>query len=205
VALPITRQLCAGAPHASRAPHFSVEDARLYDLPEPAPPIVVAAGGRRAAGLAAECAGGLIATEPRAELVDAFVEAGGSGPRYAEVALCWAPREDQARDLAHRFSRWSGLGWSVLPELADPEAFAAATRSVRPEDLEESIALGPDVESHVERIRPYVDAGFDHLILLQIGPEQKGFLEFYERELSPALGRTFGNGTGGSHADAEAR
>jgi len=191
-ALAIIGRLFEGGPQSYRGSHFTLEDARLYDLPEPAPPIVVAAGGPRAARLAAECAGGLIATEPRRELVDAFVEAGGAGPRYAEVALCWAPREDHAREIAHRFFRWSGLGWSVLPELASPDAFAAATRSVRPEDLDEDVALGPDVEQHVERIRPFVEAGFDRLILLQIGPEQKGFVEFFERELAPALRGAFG-------------
>jgi len=190
-ALEIVRRLFEGGPQSYRGSHFTLEDARLYDLPESPPPIVVAAGGPQAARLAAGC-DGLIATEPRRELVDAFVEAGGSGPRYAEIALCWAPREDQAREIAHRFFRWSGLGWSVLPELASPQAFAAATRSVRPEDLDESVALGPDVEQHVERIRPFVAAGFDHLILVQVGPEQKGFVEFFERELAPALRGAFG-------------
>jgi G6PDH family F420-dependent oxidoreductase len=191
-ALVIIRRLLAGGLHSFRGEHFTLEDGRLYDVPETPPPIVVAAGGPRAARLAAEQADGLVATEPRRELVDAFVEADGAGPRFAEVALCWAPREDQAREVAHRFSRWSGLGWSVLPELGSPDAFAAATRSVRPEDLAKSVALGPDVERHVERIRPFAEAGFDRLILTQIGPEQKGFLAFFERELGPALRRELG-------------
>jgi G6PDH family F420-dependent oxidoreductase len=190
-ALEIIGLLFEGGTHSYRGAWYALEDARLYDLPEPAPPIALAAGGPRAARLAAECANGLITTEPRRELVDAFAEAGGEGPRYAEVSLCWAPREEQAREVAHRYARWSGLGWNVLPELPDPPAFEAASRSVRPEDLDESVALGPDVERHVERIRPYVEAGFDHLVLVQIGPEQQGFFDFFERELGPALASAF--------------
>jgi G6PDH family F420-dependent oxidoreductase len=195
-ALEIITRLFAGGEQSFHGRHFQLADARLYDLPDRPPPVVVAAGGPQAARLAAESADGLVTTEPRRELVDEFLEAGGAGARYAEIALCWASRAEQARETAHRYFRWSGLGWSVLPELASPEAFAAATRSVRPEDLDEDVALGPDVERHVERIRPFVQAGFDHLILTQIGPEQNGFLEFFERELAPALRSAFG-GAGG--------
>jgi len=192
-AIAIIRRLFEGGHQSFHGDHFDLADARLFDLPDPPPPIVVAAGGRRAARLAGECADGLVATEPRRALIDAFEEAGGTGARYAEVALCWAPREEQARETAHRFARWSGLGWHVLPELPTPKAFAAAARSVRSEDLDDAVALGPDVEQHVERIRPYGEAGVDHLVLVQMGPDQKGFLDFFERERAPALGRAFGD------------
>ena len=33
----------------------------------------------------------------------------------------------------------------------------------------------------------YIDAGFDHIVLTQIGPEQDYFLEVFEKELAPAL------------------
>jgi len=190
-AVEIITALFAGGVRSFRGEHFTLEDGRLFDLPDPPPPIVVAAGGPRAARLAGERAQGVIATEPRAELLAAYRDAGGRGPRYAEVALCWAESEARAREIAHRFQRWGGLGWRVLPELPDPDAFDAATAAVRPEDLDASVALGPDVARHLERIEPYVEAGFDHLVLTQIGPEQKGFFEFFERELAPALARAF--------------
>jgi G6PDH family F420-dependent oxidoreductase len=174
-AIEIVQALFAGGVRSFRGRHFTLADARLFDLPDPPPPIVVAAGGPRAALLAGERGAGLIATEARADLVAAYRDAGGRGPRYAEIALCWASREEHARETAHRFQRWSGLGWRVLPELPVPGAFAAASDAVRPEDLDESMALGPDVERHVERIAPYVEAGFERLVLTQIGPEQKGF------------------------------
>lgn len=191
-ALTIISRLLEGGTQSHRGRHFALEDARVFDLPDRPPRIVLAAGGPKAARLAARSAQGLIATEPRSELVAAYRKAGGTGPRYAEVALCWAPSDAEARSIAHRYFRWSGLGWGVLPELPSPHAFESASRSVRPEHLDAAVALGPAVERHVERIGSYVQAGFDHLVLVQIGPQQKGFFAFFERELEPALAHAFG-------------
>jgi hypothetical protein len=74
-----------------------------------------------------------------------------------------------------------------MPELPDPKAFDAASGHVRPEDVAEEVSLGPSPEPHLKAIREYIDAGYDHLILTQIGPEQDAFFEFFERELRPAL------------------
>ena len=48
-------------------------------------------------------------------------------------------------------------------------------------------ASAPQPEPHLKAIREYIDAGYDHLILTQIGPEQDAFFAFFERELRPAL------------------
>jgi G6PDH family F420-dependent oxidoreductase len=183
----ILRMLLRGEGRSFRGEFFTAEDAALWDRPEPPPQIVVAAGGTRAARLAGQCADGLVATEPKASLVRAFREAGGTGPRYAEVTLCYDADEARARETAHRSFRWSSLGWKVLPELPGPRAFAAASAGARPEDVDRAIALGPDVERHVKAIAPYAEAGFDRIILVQVGPEQQRFFEFFETELLPAL------------------
>ena len=74
-------------------------------------------------------------------------------------------------------------------ELPTVEGFEAATAFVRPDDLKDSIALGPDVETHLATIGRYLDAGFDHIVLTAPGPEQAGFLRFFEQELKPRLPR----------------
>ena len=45
----------------------------------------------------------------------------------------------------------------------------------------------PDPERHRAALRPYLDAGFDHLAIHQIGPDQEGFFRFYEKEILPAF------------------
>jgi G6PDH family F420-dependent oxidoreductase len=88
-----------------RGKHLHLDHARLFDRPERKPAVAIAAGGIEAARLAGRKADGLIVTEARPELVEAYAAAGGSGPRYAEVALCYAEREGDARKTAHRYFR----------------------------------------------------------------------------------------------------
>jgi len=46
---------------------------------------------------------------------------------------------------------------------------------------------GRNPEEHVEAIREYADAGYDHVCIHQVGPDQEGFIRFYEREVLPQL------------------
>ena len=116
------------------------------------PVVAIAAGGIEAARLAGRKGGALIVTEARPELVEAYAAAGGSGPRYAEVALCYAEQEVGARKTAHRFFRWSVAGWPVMSELPDTEGFAAASKHVSPEAVSQSVSCGPSPERHLEAI-----------------------------------------------------
>jgi hypothetical protein len=70
-----------------------------------------------------------------------------------------------------------------MAELPDTGTFAAASSYITPDDVAKEVSLGPSPEPHLKSIRKYIDAGFDHLILTQIGPEQDPFFEFFEREL----------------------
>jgi len=186
-AVDIIQHLLTGELTNYRGQYFRLDHARLFDRPETRLPIVIAAGGAEAARLAANKGAGLIATEPRDDLIKAFAAGGGSGPRYAEVALCYGEREEDARQTAHRYFRWSLAGWPVMAELPDTEGFAAASKHVTPEAVAELITCGPSVEHHLAAIDRFVKAGFDHIILTQVGPEQDAFIAFFERRLRPAL------------------
>jgi G6PDH family F420-dependent oxidoreductase len=186
-AVAIIRGLLAGSLTSYRGDYLSLDQARLFDRPERVPPMAIAAGGPKAAALAGKEGDAVIATEPRADLVEAYRAAGGKGPRYAEVALCWDEREDAARRTAHRYFRWSLAGWPVMAELPHPASFAAASKTVTPEDVAQAISCGPSLERHLEAIERYIKAGYDHIILVQIGPDQHSFLDFFKRSLAPAL------------------
>jgi G6PDH family F420-dependent oxidoreductase len=188
-AIDIIQGLLVGNLTNYRGHHFRLDHARLFDRPERKPPVAIAAGGVEAARLAGRKGDALVATEPRADLIEAFVAAGGSGPRYAEVALCYAEREEDARKTAHRYFRWSVAGWPVMAELPDTKGFAAASKHVSPDMVAQSISCGPSEEHHLETIDRYVQAGYDHIVLVQVGPEQDKFIEFFERRLAPILGR----------------
>ncbi|PSL00371.1 G6PDH family F420-dependent oxidoreductase [Haloactinopolyspora alba] len=155
----------------------------MFDLPATAPPIVVAAGGRNAARLAAELGDGLFATEADPDLVDAYRTAGGSGPTYAEVPVSWARDHDTAVQAALRTSRWAVTGWPVMSELPNPANFEAATATVRPEDIAASFACGPDASAVLEATRPYLEAGFDRIAFMNAGPDPDGFIDAFRDEL----------------------
>jgi G6PDH family F420-dependent oxidoreductase len=186
-AVDIIQGLLAGELTNYRGKYLRLDHARLFDRPETKPAVVIAAGGAEAARLAGRKGDGLIVTEPRADLIEAFEAAGGSGPRYAEVALCYAAREEDARRIAHHYFRWSVTGWRVLAELPATEGFAAASEHVPPETVAEGVSCGPAPERHLEAIDRFIRAGFDHIILVQVGPDQDAFFDLFERELAPAL------------------
>jgi hypothetical protein len=72
--------------------------------------------------------------------------------------------------------------------IAGPAAFAAASKYVRPEDVAASIPCGCDVDEFAQAVGAFVDAGFTHVALVQIGGEhQQAFLNWSEKELLPAL------------------
>jgi G6PDH family F420-dependent oxidoreductase len=188
-AVDVIQKLWHGKEVSHDGAYFSIDRAKLWDVPKTLPEIAVAAGGPRAARMAGARALGLFATEPKREIVQAWSESGGRGHRYGEVGLCWARDEAQAVRTARERMAFSLLGWSVMAELPTPESFEAAVRCVRDEDVAEQVACGPDPERHVAAVRKFVEAGFDPIVLLGIGPDQEGFLGFFQKELKPRLTR----------------
>jgi G6PDH family F420-dependent oxidoreductase len=186
-ALDIIQGLLAGNLKNYRGKHLNLDHAWLFDRPKEKPPVIVAIAGPRGAATAAAKADGFIATEPKPELIEAYAKAGGKGPRYCEIAMCYAAREDEAKKTAHKYFRWSLTGWPVMAELPDPEGFAAASQTATPDDVGEKICCGPSADKHLQAIGKFVKAGFDRIILTQIGPQEDAFFDFFQRELKPAL------------------
>ncbi|MDJ0339328.1 hypothetical protein [Cryobacterium sp. PH31-O1] len=124
---------------------------------------------------------------PKRELVDGYRAAGGTGLLYCEAPLAWAPTEEAAVKAAHTTNAWSVTGWKVMAELPNLVNFEAAAASVREDDIRSPYACGPDVERHLEVIGQFTDAGFDHVALMNAGPDQDGFFDFFERTLRSRL------------------
>ncbi|MFY1636340.1 TIGR03557 family F420-dependent LLM class oxidoreductase [Solwaraspora sp. WMMB335] len=186
-ALEIIRLLWSGGYQSYQGRHLQLDDARVFDLPEEPPVLAVAASGPESAQLAAELGDGLFATEPKAAIIDQFHRAGGKGPLYAECPMAWATDEEQAVTAAWESSRWAVTGWKVKSELPNPVNFAAASAMVGANDIRRHFSVGPDPAVHVEAVRPYVDAGFDHVVLQNAGPDPDGFMDFFERVLADRL------------------
>jgi len=90
-AVDIIQRLLAGSLTNYRGRYFQLDHARLFDRSPLSLPSLLRQAVSTAC-LAGRKGDPLIATEPRADLIEAFTSSGGSGPRYAEVALCYAKR-----------------------------------------------------------------------------------------------------------------
>ena len=82
--------LWSGGFHSFNGKHLQLEDARIYDLPDELPEIIVAASGTNAARIAAEH-GGMFTTAPDANLVNAHRKHGGSGTIFGELVIAYDP------------------------------------------------------------------------------------------------------------------
>lgn len=187
-ALGVIRMLWDGKQHSHRGTYYTVENARLYTLPENPPPIMIAADGPKAITLAGEKGDGYIGLAPDAELLAQFDNAGGAGkPRYTETQVCWHQDADKAKQIAYEVWPNAATKGQLNQELPLPAHFEQAAEMSGPDDMAATVACGPDPEVHLEQIKKYVDAGYDHICVHQIGPDQDGFFDFYSREILPKL------------------
>jgi coenzyme F420-dependent glucose-6-phosphate dehydrogenase len=182
-AIEVIRELWKGDIVSHYGEYYSVENARLYTVPKTPPEIYVAGSGERAAEMAGRIGDGFIGTGPKAELIDAFKRGGGRGPRYGQVTLCWDKTEKAARKTAHEWWPTVAIPGESTQELPNPVHFEQLAGMVTEEMVAKEIPCGPDPEPILASIRKYLDAGYDHVYLHQVGPDQEGFLEFAEREL----------------------
>jgi G6PDH family F420-dependent oxidoreductase len=186
-ALEIIRLLWQGGYRSYDGKYLRLEDARVFDLPEKLPVIAVAASGPESAQIAADLGDGLFAVEPDTALVQAWTALGGRGPAYGEVPLAWAPDEDSAVRAVLEKNSFVLAGWKVMAELPNPVNFEAVTALVSAGQVRGQFACGPDPKRHLELARRFAEAGFDHLVLMNAGPDPDGFLDFFAAELAAPL------------------
>ena len=184
-AVAVMRLLWQGGNQSHHGTYYTVENARLYTLPAEPVPVMVAAAGPNAAELAGRIGDGLISTSPNKEVVQAFERAGGTGPRYGQITVCWGQDEDAALKTAHEIWPNSGIPGELGQELPTPAHFEQAAQLVTPETVAKSVVVGPDASTYLSKIDEYIQAGFDHVYIHQIGPDQAGFIRFAEREILP--------------------
>lgn len=193
-ALDIIDRLFEGGYVSYEGRHFHVDSAKLWDLPERRVPIGVAVSGPQSVAAFAPKADVMISTEPDPELAPAWDAAarGTSSRKVGQLPVSWDADEDAAVARAHDQFRWFAGGWKVNAELPGTAGFAGASQFVRPEDVAQQIPCGDKVEKIVEAVRPFAEAGYTDVALVQIGGDAQGtFLEAATKEILPALAEAF--------------
>jgi G6PDH family F420-dependent oxidoreductase len=187
-AVEVIRKLWQGGVQSHHGRHYTVENARIYDLPDSLPEIVVSAAGPKATEVAGRIGDGFWGMGPRRELVEQFDRVAGPGkPKYAQVTLCWGEDVASARRVAHEIWPTSGIRGEASQELPSPKHFEQLAGMVSEDQVAQEVPCGPDPEPVVEQVRTYLAAGFDHVYFHQVGPDQEGFMGFARRELLPRL------------------
>ena len=187
-AVEVMRLLWQGDYQTHRGKYYTVENLRIFDLPDEPIEVAIAAMQPKAAELAGRIGDSLVNVAPKQEIIEKFEGGGGKGkPKYGQATVCWAASKETAKKTA--FEIWPNalVEGSASQELPLPSDFEQLVEGREPGDLENTLTLGPDVDEYVEEIKGYEHAGYTHVYLHQIGPDQEGFLKFAREELLPKL------------------
>ncbi|MDW4905424.1 TIGR03557 family F420-dependent LLM class oxidoreductase [Streptomyces sp. ADMS] len=187
-AIQVMRRLFTGEEVTHHGPHYTVENARLYTVPDEPVPIDVSGFGPQATALAARVGDGYITMGPEEDLTTQFRKGGGgAGLVSGGTKVCYGPNREEAVRTVHRL--WSNqlLPGEMAQILPTPRHFEQLEPLVTENMVSENTVCGADVDEHVSALSAFADAGFDRVYVSQIGPDQRGFFDFYRTKVLPRL------------------
>jgi coenzyme F420-dependent glucose-6-phosphate dehydrogenase len=180
------RLLWEGDVQSHHGKQYTVENARLYTLSESRRRFTSRPPGRRRRCSRGRIGDGLVSTAPKTEIVETFKQSGGKGkPKSGQVAVRWAKSEAEGRKTALEIWPNAAIPGELDQELPMPAHFEQAAKLVTEDAIARQVVCGPDAERHIAVIQKYVDAGFDHVYIHQIGPDPEGFMMFYKKDVLP--------------------
>ncbi|MDQ7903850.1 TIGR03557 family F420-dependent LLM class oxidoreductase [Phytohabitans sp. ZYX-F-186] len=188
-AVDVMRRLWRGGFVEHRGRHYTVDNARLYTLPERPPALHMSGFGPKAIDLAARIADGYILTRPDGDLVRRFRDnGGGDRPCQGGFKAAYATSVEEGTRIA--YERWpnEALPGELARVMPSPRHFEQAVQLVRPEMMGEHFVCGADPDAHLRRISRYVEAGFDEVYVANSGPHWQGFFDMYAEKVLPRLG-----------------
>lgn len=187
-AVEVIRLLWSGGVQSYRGDHYEVDHARIYDLPDELPKILVSGFGPQAIKLAAEIGDGFVTVEPDAEAVEQFRSQARDGTLVGGgLKVCYDADEQRAKETVHRLWPNEALPGELAQILPTPAHFEQASELVSEDAASENVPCGPDPEQHIDAIRAYEKAGFDELYVQQIGSNQDEFFRAYAEQVLPQV------------------
>jgi coenzyme F420-dependent glucose-6-phosphate dehydrogenase len=198
-AVDLMRQLWVGDRVDFDGEYYHTRGASIYDVPDGGVPVYIAAGGPVVARYAGRSGDGFICTSGKGmELyTDKLLPAVGEGAEQAgrnladidrmiEIKISYDTDPEAALENT-RF--WAPL--SLTPEqkhsIDDPIEMEKAADALPIEQVAQRWIVASDPDEALAQIKPYLDAGFNHLVFHGPGHDQKRFVELFERDLAPRL------------------
>jgi coenzyme F420-dependent glucose-6-phosphate dehydrogenase len=198
-AIQLIRQLAREERVSFAGEYYRTERATIYDRPEIAVPIYVAASGPTAARLAGRLGDGFICTSGKApelyrdtllpSVAEGLEQAGrdaGSIERMIEMKVSFDPdRERALQDTRH----WAALALSPEEKtgVEDPAEMEKLADGLPIERAASRWIVSSDPDEHVERLAETIDLGFTHLVFHAPGPDQQRFLDLYAQQVLPRV------------------
>ncbi|MDT4932815.1 MAG: coenzyme F420-dependent glucose-6-phosphate dehydrogenase [Pseudonocardiales bacterium] len=179
--------------------YYRTEKATIYDRPERPVPIYLAGSGPAATRYAGRAGDGYITTSGKAPelytdtLLPAVREgAEKAGRDIADLDLMIEVKVsfDHDRDAAMAATQfWGALGLSAEQKsgVEDPVEMQRLADELSIEQTAKRFIVSTDPDEHVEKIKTYLDLGFNHLVFHAPGPDQEKFLRLYGDEILPRL------------------
>jgi coenzyme F420-dependent glucose-6-phosphate dehydrogenase len=195
----IIRALWSGDRVTFDGTYYRLDKATIYDRPEHAVPLYIAASGPATARLAGRVADGFICTSGKAPalysetLVPAVAEGAARANRsVADLDMMIEMKVSFDHDVtrASEDTRvWAALALSPEEKVGveDPIEMERLADALPTERAASRWIISTDPDEHVERIRQYIDLGFRHLVFHAPGPDQERFLRLYAAEVLPRL------------------
>jgi coenzyme F420-dependent glucose-6-phosphate dehydrogenase len=189
----------AGKDVKHKGTYFQMESARLWTMPEVAPPVLVATAGPLNAKKTGRLADGIITVGAPLEKIGGLFakfeegarEAGkdpDTMPRVLQLHLSWAPTDEEA--LTNAMVEWPNGGMKFpKADIRSPLEFEQMAKLVRSEDFEGRMVISSDPDEHRAYIQRFVDLGFDRVYLHNVGRNQAEWIEVFGREVLPKLHR----------------
>ncbi len=203
-ALALIRELWSGERVSFQGQYYRTDKATIYDRPKVAPPIYVAGAGPVFAKYAGQFAEGFICTSGKApELyrdtllpnVAAGVAAAGRKPEAVDMMIEMKVSFDTDGARALDDTRhWAALALSPEEKVSveDPIEMERLADQLPAERTAKRWIVSTDPDEHVEKIRPYVEMGFRHLVFHAPGTDQARFFNLYAEQVIPKLRAAFG-------------
>jgi G6PDH family F420-dependent oxidoreductase len=185
-AVEIMRELWKGGVVSHRGKHYTVENARIYTLPEKPVEILVSGFGPKAVEVAARIGDGYVSTMPDGELVSQFRSQGG-GEKVAQAGFkaAFAATEEEGARIA--YEKWpnAGVPGELSQVLPSPKHFEQASQLVTQDMVKDAFVCGNDPRPHLEMIDQYAKAGFDEVYVANTGPNWQGLFDLYAEKILP--------------------
>ena len=203
-ALTLIRQLWSEERVSFAGQYYKTEKATIYDRPKALVPIYVAGAGPLISKYAGQFADGFICTSGKApELyrdtllpnVSAGVQAAGRKPQDLDMMIEMKVSFDSDRQRAMEDTRyWAALALSAEEKMSveDPLEMERLADLLTAERAAKRWIVSTDPDEHIEKIKPYLELGFRHLVFHAPGPDQARFLKLYSQQVLPKLRAQFG-------------